>query len=139
MLFPQEGWVRLCPSLSADNIRSTMKTLDSWTQGALPSNACLNLPLAGMRKPVLLRELMQVPMSAWQNLAGLILGKAVNARALAHDLETGVSSQCLELTGEDSLLKFSCLSVCMTCRLEEALARLKALGGSHVPEECHQW
>ncbi len=79
-----------------------MHTLESWCQGALPSNACLYLPLAGMRKPVRISELMQIPMRAWQNMAGHILGKAVNARALAHNLETGVPSPCLELMGEQS-------------------------------------
>ncbi len=80
-----------------------MHTLDAWSRGSLPLDARFDFPLVGMRQPKPLRELMDVPMSAWKNLAGQILQRAVNARALGWSAEQGLPPYCLELIGESAL------------------------------------
>lgn len=120
MLYPQSGWVDLCPALAAGQIKQTMHSLETWDMGRLPSDARLYFPVLGMRKPVLIRELMGIPMTAWQNMAGHILGKAVNARALAHSSCVGLPHVCLQLIGRDtplllsSVMSFSAASLPMS-------------------------
>ena len=99
MLHPGQGWTGLCPALSAGQLQKTMHTLDAWSRGSLPLDARLDFPLVGMRQPKPLRELMDVPMSAWKNLAGQILQRAVNARALGWSSEQSLPPYCLELIG----------------------------------------
>ena len=74
-----------------------MSTLAAWADGSAPSDASLSFALAGTGKPAPLRDLMEVPMSAWQHLGGHLLGSAVNAKALSRSSEDAAAKNSLQL------------------------------------------
>ena len=117
MLYPKPDWTCICPALSSTAIQHTMGILEAWGLGTLPSSASLSFPLMGMRGPVPLEQLMAVPMRAWKNMAGLILGKAKNACVLGYGSASGLPPYCLELVGKAEraypLCSFRLLGSCM--------------------------
>ena len=99
-LYPQQSWIKFSPGLAPFEIRRAVSTLAAWADGSAPRDASLSFALAGSGKPAPLRDLMEVPMSAWQNFGGHLLGQAVNAKALSRSSDDAAAQRSLQLVSE---------------------------------------
>lgn len=127
-----------------------MQLLAAFADGLAPSDASLSFPLAGSGKPALLRDLMKVPISAWQNFGGHLLGKAVNARALSQFPRDAAAKRSLQLICKPVLLcpivsahDSSCISLQHSSKCERLVGvwacSLKASGCQCFIYKSHAW